>query len=139
MDEFQGAGMTLRQVDTGDATIVDLTEELTEVRAPLVPYPCLWEESGFVACLHDAVGEVDILAKAHLGKTAQLVIDITTDAHIEGTGVELVEFCLSASDATCGEERGHGVGYGLLNRGKGGMGCIRPPKGCDAIGGLQIR
>ena len=129
MDEFQGARMAFGQVDAGDAAVVDLTEELPEVRAALVPHPGIGEESGLVACLYDAVGEVDVLTKAHFRETAQLEVDIATDAHVEGTGIELVKFGLAPSDAARGEEGGHGVGDGLLDRRKGGVGSVGAAKG----------
>ena len=93
-----------------------------------MPYPGIREETGLVACLNDAIGEIDVFTKTHLGETAQLLIDITADAHIERTGIELVELGFSASDATCGEERGHRIADGLLYRCEVGMGCIGAPE-----------
>ena len=70
MYQFHGARMTFFEINACDTTIIYLTEELAEIRATLVPYPSLWEKTWLVTCLHDAVREVDILAKAHLGKSA---------------------------------------------------------------------
>ena len=100
MNKLHRTGVALLQVDAGNTAVIDLTEELPEVRAALMPDPRLGEETGLIACLDDAVGEVDVLTEAHLRETAQLQIDITTDAHVIGTGIELVELGLTASDAT---------------------------------------
>ena len=94
-----------------------------------MPDPGLREKTGLITCLYDAVGEVDILAKAHLGETTQLLIDITADAHVKRTGIEFVEFGFSASDATGGEERGHRIADGLLHGCEIGVGCVRTAKG----------
>ena len=106
MNEFQGAGMALLQIDTGNTAVVNLSEELAEVSAPFMPYPCIGEETRLIACLDNAIGEVDVLAEAHLRKTTQLLIDVAADAHVERAGVELVELCLAATDASGGEEGG---------------------------------
>ena len=119
MDELQGARMALLEVDAGNAAVVNLTEELTEVGTTLVPHPRLRDEGRLIACLDDAIGEVDILAKAHLGEASQLLIDLTTDAHVIGAGEELVELlALAATNATRGKERGHRIRDGLLDRGE---------------------
>ena len=131
VDEFQCAGMALFEVDAGDAAVVDLTEELAEVRATLVPHPRLREEPWLIASLGDAVAEVDVLAEAHLRKTAEFKIDITADAHVKGTGIELIELGLAPTDAASGEEGGHGVGDGLLDRREGGVRGIGTAKGGD--------
>ena len=44
MDELQGTRMAFLEIDAGYAAIIDLTEKLTEVRATLMPYPCLRKE-----------------------------------------------------------------------------------------------
>lgn len=129
MYQFQRTRVALLKIDAGNAAVIDLTEELLKVRAPLMPDPCLGKETGLVACLYDAVGEVDILAKAHLGKTTQLLIYIVADTHVERAGIELVELGLTTSDATSGEEGGHRVADGLLHRGEVGMGSVGPAKG----------
>ena len=129
MDELQGARVALHEVDAGDAAVVDLTEELTEVGTALVPHPGIGEELGLVAGLDDTVGEIDILAEAHLREAAQLQIDITPDTHVERTGVELVELGLTASDTACGKERGHRVGDGLLDGSEGRVGGVGAAEG----------
>lgn len=115
MNEFQCAGMAFLQIDTGNTAVVNLSEELAEVSAPLMPYPCIREEARLIACLDNAIGEVDVLAEAHLRKTTQLQIDVAADAHVERAGVELVELCLAATDASGGEEGGHRVADGFLH------------------------
>ena len=72
-----------------------------------MPYPCLGEEATFASCLEDTDGEINVLAKSHLGKTAKTLIDITTNAHIERAGIELVEFLLASTDTASGEEARH--------------------------------
>ena len=66
VDKLHRTRMALLEIDTGDAAIIDLTEEFLEVRTPFVPHPGLWEELWLIACLDNAIGEVDVLAKAHL-------------------------------------------------------------------------
>ena len=124
MNQFHGAWMALLQIDTRYTTIIYLTEEFAEVGAALVPHPCLWEQLWLIASLNDTVGEIDILAKAHLRKSTQLLVDITADAHIKGAWEELVELFLAATNATRGKERRHGIADGLLHWSKGGMGCV---------------
>ena len=60
-----------------------------------------------VATLEDTQAEVDVLAETHLRKTTQLLVDLTPYAHVERTGIELVEFLLAAAYAAGGEETGH--------------------------------
>ena len=137
MYQFQSARMTFLKIDAGDTTVIDLTEELLKVCTALMPHPCLGEEPGLIACLYNTVREIDILAKAHLGETTQLLIHILTDAHVERTGIELVELGLTASDATSGEKGGHRVTDGLLHRGEVGMGSVRTAKGSQTIFALH--
>ena len=122
--------MALLQIDAGDAAIIDLAEELAEVGATLVPHPCFWDKGRFIACLDDAIGEVDILAKTHFGKASQLLIDLTTDSHVIRTGEELVELLtLTTTNAACGKEGSHRVGDSLLNRSERWVRGIRSAKG----------
>ena len=124
MNQFHGARVALLKIDARYTTIIYLTEEFAEVGATLVPHPCFWEQLWLIASLHDTVGEIDILAKAHLREATQLLIDITTDAHIKGAWEELIQLFLAATNATRGKERRHGIADGLLDRGEGGMGCV---------------
>ena len=121
MYQLERARMAFLQVDTCDTAIVYLSEELAEIRAALMPYPCVWKELWLVACLHDTVAEVDVLAEAHLRETAQLLVDIPADTHIEGTGIELVEFLLASPYSPCSEKGGHRVGDGFLHGSKRGV------------------
>ena len=116
MYEFKTVGVFLIEVDAGDATVEHLPPELAEVGPPLVINPRVWEETAVKTSFEDANGEVDVLAEAHLGEAAKLLVDVATDAHIKGTGIELVEFLLSATNATSGEEARHGIRDGLLSR-----------------------
>ncbi len=129
VDELQGAGVALLKVDAGDAAVIYLTEKLTEVRTALVPYPGVGEKTWLIACLDDTVGEIDVFAEAHLREATQFQIDITTDAHVIGTGVELVELGFAATDATGSEERGHRVADGLLDRRERGVGSVGTAEG----------
>ena len=96
--------MALFEIDAGDTTVIHLTEELAKIGTALVPYPCLGKETWHIACLDYTVREVDILAKTHLSKSAQLEINIATDAHVERTGIELIELSLTTADTTCGKK-----------------------------------
>ena len=90
MHQFVRARMAPRKVDAGDAAVVDLLEKLTQVGAPLVIDPGVGKETTAIAAFENAGGEIDVFAKAHLGKSFELHIDIAAYAHIERTRVELV-------------------------------------------------
>ena len=108
--------MAFLQIDTCYAAVIDLTEEFAEVGTTLMPHPSIWEQTGHITSLHNAIAEVNVLTKAHLRKASQLKIDITTDTHIERTGIELIELSLAATDAASGKEGRHGIADGLLDR-----------------------
>lgn len=122
--DFQTLGIFLVEIDAGDATVVYLTVELPEVRTSLVPYPCLGEEAAAIAGFEDADGEVDILTEAHAREATEFLIDIPADAHVERTGIELVELLLAATDTSRGEEGRHGVGDGFLRVGERAVGTV---------------
>ena len=108
--------MPLGQVDAGNTAIMNLLVELLQVGSALVPYPSLGEEAAGGSALVDADAEVNILAKAHLGETAQLVVQLAADTHIEGAGVELlVHLFLATAYAAGGEEGCHTIVDGLLH------------------------
>ena len=118
MNELQALGIFLVEVDAGNATVVYLSPELAEVGAPLVPHPCLGEQSACVAGLEDTDTEVDILAEAHLAEAAETFIYVTSNAHIERTGIEFIEFLLATTYTSGREKTCHGVGDSLLRVGK---------------------
>ena len=128
MYQLHGAWMALFEIDTGDAAVIHLTEELAEISTALMPNPGIRNETWHVASFYYAIREVDILAKAHLGESSKLEIHIATNAHVERSGIELVELGLSASDATSGEKRSHRIADGFLDRRERGMCSIRPAK-----------
>ena len=129
--------MALFEIDAGDTAVIYLAEELAEIGTALVPYPSFGDEAWHVACLDNTVREVDILAKAHLGKAAQLLIHIATDAHVERTRVELVELGFSSStDATSGKKRCHRIADGLLHWCERGMSSIGAAEGDDGVMGV---
>ena len=144
MHQLQRAGMPLLEVDARDTAIIYLAEELTEVGAALVPNPCTGEQARLVASLHNTVGEVDVLAEAHLREAAQLQIHIAADAHVERTRIELVQFLLPSANAAGGEETRHRVGDGFLHIGERRMGSIRTAEGICRLAsqfivdGLQV-
>ena len=70
MYQLQTFGIFLIEVDAGNAAVVDLSPELAEIGAALMPYPCLWEQTALVASLENADGEVYVFAKAHGGETS---------------------------------------------------------------------
>ncbi len=63
MYELETLGIFLVEVDAGDATVIDLSPELAEVGAALVPYPCLREQTATAACLEDTDREIDVLTE----------------------------------------------------------------------------
>ena len=52
--QLQRLGVFLVEIDARDARVVHLAEELAQVCAALVPYPCLGEESAAQSGLEDA-------------------------------------------------------------------------------------
>ena len=150
MHGFQSLRIFAPEVDTGIAAVVDLSPELTEVRATLVPQPRLREQTAAVAALVDAEAEVDVLAiESHLREalrreTAQLLIHVTTHSEVERAGIELlVELLLATTDAAGRKERGHRIRDGLLDVGErlvGGIGtspCIRGLSAQLVVNGLH--
>ena len=116
MDQFQAFRISLIEIDSCDATVVHLLEKLFHVRAALMPYPCIRKESTGCSTFEDTDTQVNVLAKSHLAETSQLAIQIRTNAHIERTRIEFVQFPLATSDSTCSEETRHAVVDGLLHR-----------------------
>ena len=115
------------QIYAGYARVPHLTEELTEIRAALMPHPSLREQAATGTGLAYAIAEIDVLAEAHAAETAQLLPKLPADAHIEGAGIELIQGPrlsppfrrrAASSNAACGEEGGHGVADCLLQGGK---------------------
>ena len=135
VNEFQCAGVKSREVDACDARVVNLFEELLEVRSALVPHPRLGEEPATVTGFKDAGGEVNVLAETHWGEASEFGIDGAAHAHVEGTGIELVQFFLAAADAAGGEEGGHGIVYRLLRRGEVGVCAVRSAEGIAGSSG----
>ena len=131
MNKFHGPGMALLKVYARDTTIIYLTEEFLEVCTALMPHPCLWEELGLIACLHDTVGEVDVLTETHLRESSELKINVSAYAHIKGPWIELIQLCLTSTDTASGEERGHRVADGFLYWGKGVVGSIGTAEACE--------
>lgn len=60
-------------------------------------------------------------------------VDVGFYAHVEGSGVELVDFFSSSSDASGGEDGCHGVAYGFLC---GGEGWVCFVGSAECVGGL---
>ena len=83
MHELEALWIFLVEVDAGDATVVDLSPELAEVGAALMPYPCFREQTATVACLEDTDREINVLTETHIGKAIQPEINISADAHVE--------------------------------------------------------
>ena len=83
MHELEALGIFLVEIDTGDATVVDLSPELAEVGAALMPYPCFREQTATAACLEDTDREINVLTETHIGKAIQPEINIPADAHVE--------------------------------------------------------
>ena len=132
MHQLQAARMPLHQVDAGNTAVVNLLEKLLEVRATLVPNPCLGEETAVGSALVDADAQVDVLSEAHGGETAQLSVEATADAHVERARIELpVHLLPAAADAACGQERGHAVADGLLHRCEALMSTVRSAPGIN--------
>ena len=83
MHELEALWIFLVEVDAGDATVVDLSPELAEVGAALMPYPCFREQTATAACLEDTDREINVLTETHVRKAIQPEINISADAHVE--------------------------------------------------------
>ena len=94
-----------------------------------MPYPCLGNQHRLVSRFHNAVGEVDIFTETHLGESPKLLIYLPLDAHVERTGIELIQFGFSTADAASSEETRHAVADGFLHRSKRRVGSIRTAPG----------
>ena len=105
-----------------------LFEKLLQVRAPLVPHPCFGKQAAAATGLENADAEVNVLAKAHLGKPSQTAINLRPHPHVEGTRIEFVHLLLPPADAPRGEEGCHGVIDGFLHGSERFVRTIRPSK-----------
>lgn len=107
------------QVDTSRAGAERLLEERTESGASLVVYESVVDEAKFIASLFYFHAEVYILTIAHGGKASDSVEHVMSDSHAVAARVERVHLAFAATAyAASGEERSHGVGYGLLDGGE---------------------
>ena len=98
-----------------------------------MPYPCLWKETTFVAGFHDAIGEVDVFAESHLGKSAQFQVNFASDTHVIRTWIELVELLFSATYSSGSEETGHGIRYCFLHISERRVGSISASEGIARV------
>ena len=69
MNELQTLGIFHVEVDTGDATVVDLPPKLTKVCAAFMPHPCRRKQMTTIAGLENSDAEVDVFSKAHVAET----------------------------------------------------------------------
>ena len=65
MYQFKRVRIFLVQIDTGDAGIINLAEELVPIRTSFVIYPGGGKQAYFVAVLEQADTEIDIFPEAH--------------------------------------------------------------------------
>ena len=70
MHQFKRVRISLVQVDTGDAGVINLAEKLAPVRTPFVIYPSRGEQANFVAILEQADTEIDVFPETHGRKTS---------------------------------------------------------------------
>lgn len=134
MHQLKGARVTLHQIDASNAAIVNLFEELLEIRSALMPDPCLGEKTTTCSTLVDTDTEVDVLTESHLRETTQLLIERPADTHIKGTGIELlVHLFLAAAYATGSEEGRHAVVNGFLHIGETVVGTVGTAEGRDPL------
>ena len=63
MHELEALWIFLVEIDAGDATVVNLSPELAEVGAALMPYPCFREQTATAACLEDTDREIYVLTE----------------------------------------------------------------------------
>ena len=68
MYQFKRVRIFLVQIDTGDAGIINLAEELVPIRTSFVIYPGGGKQAYFVAVLEQADTEIDIFPEAHGGE-----------------------------------------------------------------------
>ena len=69
MNELQTVGVFHVEVDTGDATVVDLPPKLAKVCAAFMPHPCRRKQTTTIAGLENSDAEVDVFTKAHVTET----------------------------------------------------------------------
>ena len=129
--------MAAREVDAGDAAVVDLLEKLAQIGAALVIHPRFGEEAAAIAAFEDAGGEIDVFAETHVRKTAERFVHLAAHAHVEGAGIEFVHSLFLSANTAGGEKGGHRVVDCLLHRGEGAVGAIRAAKSI-AGGGEQF-
>ena len=90
MDKLHRAGMQQMKVDAGYARIIDLPEELPEIRTALMPHPSLREKAAARSRFENPDAEIDVLSETHRAESAQPLPQPAADAHIERTRIELV-------------------------------------------------
>ena len=83
MNELQTVWVFQIEVDASDTTLVDLPPKLSKVCAEFMPHPCRSKQTTTIASLKNSNAKVDIFPKAHVAETTQLLIDLTTDTHVE--------------------------------------------------------
>ena len=121
--------MFLVEVDPGDSGVVDLLEEFAEIRASFVADPGFRKETAAAPGFENPDTQVDIFAEAHLAETPESLEQILFHAHIEASGIELVQFPATSAYASRGEERGHRIADRLLDRGEAFIRPVRPSEG----------
>ena len=104
MHQFVRAGMAAREVNAGDAAVVDLLEKLAQIGAALVIHPRFREETTAIAAFEDAGGEIYVFAETHVRKTAERFVHLAAHAHVEGAGGRTCPFPFFAANAAGGEK-----------------------------------
>ena len=129
MHELEGVRVFLFQDDTRLARVFHLSEKRTELDSTLVVNESLWEKPTGISIGKDSGTQVDVLAVAHGSKASQGFENRLFYSKIEAAWIKLVQFLRTATDAACGEKRGHRIVDGLLYGRERRMSAVGAAKG----------
>ena len=129
MHQLQRSRVQQMQVDARLARVVHLTEETAEVRAALMPHPCVGQQAHTRTGLLQTVAEINVLAEAHPSEAAQFMPQPAPHTHIVRAGIEAVELLLATAYAARSEERRHGIADSFLQRSEVGVRAVRTAEG----------
>ncbi len=135
MDCFERLGIFFIEIDSSYSAVVNLSKELAEICPSLMPNPRLGKQSTAATGFENTNREVDIFSEAHLGEPSEPCINIATNAHIERTGIEFVEFFLAAAYSTRSKKGRHRIRNGFLRIGKRG---VRTVGTAESIGRFTV-
>ncbi|MDT4841124.1 hypothetical protein FQZ97_749650 [compost metagenome] len=114
MYQFQSTRMSFLQVDAGNAGVMYLFKELLERAASFMVYKCFLDQSCFESIGQDTDTHINIFAKTDFSKAPGTFKYFFGVAHIKTSGKKFIHFLPATTNATCCNNRGHGVIDGFL-------------------------